>query len=121
MPFEDGIYEEIFNASSFIQKVFKNFEEYAYKITDEKSFEFPGKLSIFFNLIYLEKPLTWDRYAYSHFSLKNRKPKMEDRHIILPSFDVIDYKNVSMNVKKLCYKHNHIYIDFEKRFIFCGF
>lgn len=36
------------------------------------------------------KPRDWDRYAISFCSQKNRKPKMEDRHIVLPSFSVID-------------------------------
>ncbi|CAK5104332.1 unnamed protein product [Meloidogyne enterolobii] len=36
------------------------------------------------------KPRDWDRYSISLCSQKNRKPKMEDRHIVLPSFSVID-------------------------------
>uniref|UniRef100_A0A914LFX6 protein-serine/threonine phosphatase n=1 Tax=Meloidogyne incognita TaxID=6306 RepID=A0A914LFX6_MELIC len=36
------------------------------------------------------KPRDWDRYTISLCSQKNRKPKMEDRHIVLPSFSVID-------------------------------
>uniref|UniRef100_A0A1I8BPY8 PPM-type phosphatase domain-containing protein n=1 Tax=Meloidogyne hapla TaxID=6305 RepID=A0A1I8BPY8_MELHA len=35
------------------------------------------------------KPCGWDEYSISLCSQRNRRPKMEDRHIVLPSFSVI--------------------------------
>lgn len=45
------------------------------------------------------KPVEWNQYLYSLFTHKNRKPKMEDKHIVLPTLSVLD-KNLKSNLKK---------------------
>ncbi|KAI1729183.1 protein phosphatase 2C domain-containing protein [Ditylenchus destructor] len=74
-PFVDGVYDGI-DATLWCRRIISRFEEFIGKHAKEEK-----QLPV--------KPADWDKYLFSLSSQKNRKPKMEDRHTILPTFSVL--------------------------------
>ncbi|KAI1721389.1 protein phosphatase 2C domain-containing protein [Ditylenchus destructor] len=80
-PFVDGIYDGI-DATLWCRRIISRFEEFIGKHAEEEE-----QLPV--------KPPNWDKYLFSLSSQKNRKPKMEDRHTILPTFSVLTKDDAS--------------------------
>lgn len=85
LDFIEDIYDPI-DAVNWCKLVNLRFEEFALKFARH---ELPLPL----------KPFQWNQLPYSLFAHKNRKPKMEDRHIVLPSLAVLD-TNLNSELKK---------------------
>lgn len=85
LDFVENIYDAI-DAVNWCKIVNLRFEEFALKFARQE-------------LLLPIKPIEWNQLPYSLFTHKNRKPKMEDRHIVLPSLAVLD-TNISSNLKK---------------------